>query len=114
MPVYLKHSEPTWDYTPSGDDATAGGVVLLGDDNDVIGIVVADTEEDKLGAVRVTGVFDFPTDLTDTDVGTSVYLASSGKITETDTDTYAGRCAGAPSGGRIWVAINFMNEAAGS
>jgi predicted RecA/RadA family phage recombinase len=113
MPVYYKHGhQEKWDYTP-GEDVTAETAVKLGEDDDVIGVIVADTLANTRGAVAVSGVYDFPTDLTAAEQGDAAYLASNGKITATTTDTYAGRVVKQGTG-RIWVSINMMWAPAGS
>ena len=45
------------DYTPSGADASAGDIVLIGTR---IGVVVRDTKDGKLGALAVSGVWEMP------------------------------------------------------
>ena len=113
MPAYYKHGhQEKWDYTP-GADKTAGAVEKLGTDEDVIGVVVADVKANKLGSIAVTGVYEFPTDLTEAVQGDAAYLASNGKITATDTDVYAGRVV-AQGSSVIWVSINKMFVPAGS
>jgi predicted RecA/RadA family phage recombinase len=115
MPVLYKHSEPVWDYTAGGSGATAGDVVLLGANDDVIGIVVADIEANGLGAVRVTGVYSLPTEETGMVQGDEAYWDADDEVITDDTsDVYAGRCAGRSAGGKVLVSINFMWPGVGS
>ena len=115
MPAIYKHGlQDKWDYTPTGEDATAGDVVLLGTDDDLISVVVSDTEEDELGAVAVSGVYQFVTAVTDFAQGDPAYLAGSGAITDDTSDTYAGRVVRQYSTTRVWVDINRGCAPAGS
>jgi predicted RecA/RadA family phage recombinase len=56
MPVYFIHEGSAIDYTPAVAK-TAGDVVLLGD---LLGIVRNDIPANRLGALAVEGVFEFP------------------------------------------------------
>jgi predicted RecA/RadA family phage recombinase len=99
-------------YTPDGADVTAGDVVVL--NSDVIGVVVADTEDGQLGALYVDGVFRFDTSATIT-VGENAYWnATSEEITDDNTDVYAGRVTEVVSTTQLDVKINFKPEASGS
>ena len=51
----FSHEGAQIDYTPGGA-VTAGDVVVQGD---LVGVAVTDIEASKLGALAVTGVFDF-------------------------------------------------------
>ena len=50
------HEGNSIDYTP-GSDTAAGAVVVQGD---LIGVAARDIKANKLGALAVAGVFDFP------------------------------------------------------
>ncbi|MBI1372476.1 MAG: DUF2190 family protein [Phycisphaera sp.] len=56
MTVQFIHDGDAIDYTPSADVA-AGDVVVQ---EDLIGVAKLDIPADTLGALHVTGVFDFP------------------------------------------------------
>jgi len=62
------HDGNTIDYTPAADVA-AGDVVVQ---QNLVGIAKLDIPADTLGALAVTGVFDFPCDPGDTDVPAGV------------------------------------------
>lgn len=101
------------DYTASADK-TAGEVVVLG--TDIISVIVADIDisDNTLGAAYIDGVFEFDTDDT-LAIGDNAYWnASSEKITDEDTDVYAGRVVKATASSKVRVAINFMPEKSGS
>lgn len=106
----FKHGAETWDYTPVAA-TSAGDVVLLGDNDDVLGVAVADIEAAQLGAVYVEGVFEFTTAVTDFSQGDAAYYNSSSEtITETATDKYAGRVVSQPTSTTVRVSINMSSE----
>lgn len=101
-----KGESGVWDYTPTSA-ATAGDVVLLGDNDDILGVVVADTEASQLGAIRTNGIFEFTTAVSDFSQGDACYYDSvNNVITEDVTDTYAGRVASQPTSTTVRVDIN--------
>jgi len=65
MSVVFVHDGNSIDYTP-GADVTAGDVVVQGD---LVGVAKLDIPAGALGALAVTGVFDFPKA---TGVGTAI------------------------------------------
>jgi predicted RecA/RadA family phage recombinase len=101
-----------WDLY-SASAVTAGDVVLLGVDSDVVGVVTADIAAGGTGAASVTGVFEFDTDATIAQ-GSACYVDASGDITATTSDTYAGRCAKATASSKVWVSLNMMAAPAAS
>lgn len=109
-----KYPQSVWDYTPDAD-VEAGDVVLLGTNEDMLGIVVADLDADELGAVRVDGIHQFDTAVTDFEQGDACYYNSGDdEITDDDSDTYAGRVTEQVSDTSVNVAINFGGLTAGS
>ncbi|MCL2119432.1 MAG: DUF2190 family protein [Planctomycetaceae bacterium] len=60
MEARFIHEGKAIDYTPTAD-MTAGTVVVLGDR---VGVSIVDTPAEVLGALQVTGVFDFEKDNT--------------------------------------------------
>lgn len=56
MSVVFVHDGNSIDYTPAAD-VTAGDVVVQ---NDLVGVAKLDIPANTLGALAVTGVFDFP------------------------------------------------------
>lgn len=56
MSVVFVHDGNSIDYTPTAD-VTAGDVVIQ---NDLVGVAKLDIPAGALGALAVTGVFDFP------------------------------------------------------
>ena len=93
-------------YTPD-EDVTAGDVVVQGG---MICVVVADIEEDQLGALRIDGVHTFPTSV-DFDVGDRAYLDETEVEATDDADDggnpYLGRVTEVGDG-TVDVRINFM------
>jgi len=89
MAIY-KQSSLIWNYTPSSD-VRGGDVVLLGPNSDIVAVVVSDIEGGKTGTVNVSGAVIF--DTSDSfDVGENAYYNStSGKITDDNSDIYAGK-----------------------
>jgi len=65
MSVFFVHDGNSIDYTPAADVA-AGDVIVQGD---LVGVAKLDIPADVLGALAVTGVFDFPKA---TGVGTAI------------------------------------------
>ena len=83
MTVIYKQRGDSIDYTPAANVA-AGDVVVL---NDLVGIAKLDIKAGELGALAVTGVFDFPIDTGSTlDVGITAYWNATGKFA-TDIET---------------------------
>ena len=77
MTVNYKQRGDSIDYIPSVDVA-AGDVVVL---NDLVGIAKLDIKAGELGALAVTGVFDFPIDLGSTlDVGITAYWDTTAEV----------------------------------
>ena len=113
MSATYKHSEPVWDYTPVAA-ATAGDVVLLGTSEDIVGVVVSDIAAGILGAVRVSGAFEFTTEDTLAQGDAAYYNETSGYITDDSTDTYAGRVVELVDSDTVRVAINFGELPLGS
>jgi predicted RecA/RadA family phage recombinase len=114
MATYKFGNTTNWDHTPVVAK-TAGDVVLLGTDSDVIGVIVADTAASALGAVSVSGVFQFTTADTFVQGEAAYYNVSGDVITDDATDTYAGRVAATvASGTTVLVDINSMFAPAGS
>ncbi len=101
------HKGESLDYAnKTAEKIAAGDVLVMGGR---IGIAGTDIEPEALGAVHVSGVFEFTKkDKTAMTVGTVVYLAADG-ITTTKTDnTPAGYVAAASpaESGSVWVKIN--------
>ena len=102
----FKYSDDVLPYTPVAA-ATAGDVVLLGVNEDLVGVVVADLAAGALGGIRVKGACEFATSETTMIQGDAAYYsAGGGEITATNTDTYAGRVAEYNTAGVITVALN--------
>jgi predicted RecA/RadA family phage recombinase len=70
MTKYIQTGDAV-DYTP-GADVSAGDVVVQGD---LVGIAKLDIKTGKLGALAVTGVFDFPKA-----TGTASAIAAGAKV----------------------------------
>ena len=74
----------TLDYTP-GAAAAEGAVVVQ---EDLIGVVVRDIAANELGAIRISGVMDFPkTAATDYTAGKPVYWDVADQEATEDSDT---------------------------
>ena len=102
-----------WDYTPDGAAVTAGDVVLLGTDSEIISVVVADTKDGELGAVQVAGLVDFDTSDTLVQGDAAYYNSVSDEMTDETTDTYAGRVEEMLTN-IVRVDINFGQTPSGS
>ena len=113
MSAEYKEDAKIIDYTPDAA-ALAGAVVIQG--TDIISVVVADLAADELGAVYIKGIFEFAcaSDSALAVGDNAFWNASSGLITATDTDVYAGRVTKAAASSLVRVSINFMPEKAGS
>jgi len=86
MSVTFVHEGNSIDYTPSADVA-AGEVVVQGD---LIGVAKTPIAADKLGALAVTGVFDFPKAAgggTAITAGTTVYWDEADEEAKADSET---------------------------
>lgn len=95
-----------WDYTP--DTAkTAGEVILLGSNSDLLGVVVADIEAGQLGALDTKNIWNFPTSIEDWEQGEAAYYDSvSGEMTRDVTDVYGGRVEKQVTSALVAVEIN--------
>jgi len=81
------------DYTPSAD-VSAGDVVVQ---NDLVGVAKLDIKANTLGALAVTGVFDFPKATgVDTGIaaGLQVYWDEADQEAKTDDETGANKFIG--------------------
>jgi len=81
------------DYTPDAD-VSAGDVVVQ---NDLVGVAKLDIKADALGALAVTGVFDFPKATgvdTGIDAGLQVYWDEADQEAKTDDETGANKLIG--------------------
>jgi len=87
------HDGNSIDYTP-GTDVSAGDVVVQ---QDLIGIAKLDIPADALGALAVTGVFDFPK-ATGADsgiaAGAAVYWDETDQLAKTDDESGANKYLG--------------------
>ena len=113
MAIHRHGYTENWDYLPGGTDATAGDVVLLGAEDDLVGVVVTDIAANYRGAVSVSGVFEFDTEDTMAQ-GDAAYVDSEGDITDDSTDTYAGRVARATASGKVLVSLNIGTKPSAS
>jgi len=83
----------TVDYTPDAD-VSAGDVVVQ---NDLVGVAKLDIKADVLGALAVTGVFDFPKATgvdTGIDAGLEVYWDEADQEAKTDDEAGANKLIG--------------------
>ena len=81
------------DYTPDGD-VSAGDVVVQ---NDLVGVAKLDIKADALGALAVTGVFDFPKATgvdSGIDAGLEVYWDEADQEAKTDDEAGANKLIG--------------------
>ena len=81
------------DYTPSAD-VSAGDVVVQ---NDLVGVAKLDIKANTLGALAVTGVFDFPKATgvdTGIDAGANVYWDEADQEAKTDDEAGANKLIG--------------------
>jgi predicted RecA/RadA family phage recombinase len=106
----FKYGADVWPYTPASAK-TAGDVVFLGVNSDLAGVVVTDLAASQLGAVRVSGAFEFPTDETGMIQGDAAYWDGTA-VTDDTSDDYLGRVSEYITAGVITVAINL--ESTGS
>ena len=89
MAKYIQTGDAV-DYTPSAD-VGAGDVVVQGD---LVGVAKLDIKTGKLGALAVSGVFDFPkTTGTGTAIatGTRVYWDATDGVAKADSETGANK-----------------------
>lgn len=87
------HNGDSIDYTPQAH-LTAGAVVVQGD---LIGVTKIDIPAEVLGALAVTGVFDFPKATTvgsAIPAGAKVYWDAANTLATTDDDSGANKYAG--------------------
>lgn len=91
---------------------SAGDIVVLA--SEIIGVVVADIEAGKLGALRVDGTFRFDTSDTMTVGESAYYNATADEITDDSTDVYAGRVVELIGTTQVDVKLVFPGEVAGS
>jgi len=93
--VRFIHDGNSIDYTPApGSDVAAGDVVIQGD---LVGVAKLDIAAGRLGALSVTGVFDFPKATTPGSAmpsGTKVYWDAANKLATTDADSGANKYIG--------------------
>lgn len=83
----------TIDYTP-GADVDAGAVVVQGE---LVGVAVRAIPANTLGALAVTGVFDFPKGIggtTTVDAGAAVYWDAGAGVATTDAASGANKAIG--------------------
>lgn len=81
------------DYTP-GADVSGGDVVVQGE---LVGVAKLDIQTGKLGALAVSGVFDFPKATgasTAITAGAKVYWDATNKVATADTDEGANKLIG--------------------
>ena len=93
MSVVFVHDGNSIDYTPSAD-VTAGDVVVQ---NDLVGVAKLDIPAGTLGALAVTGVFDFPKATgagSAIAVGESVYWDAAEQVAKTDSEAGANKLLG--------------------
>lgn len=87
------HEGKSIDYTPSSA-VTAGDVVVQGD---LVGVAKLDIAANALGALAVTGVFDFPK-AAGTDkgiaVGTTVYWKADPGVAQADSESSTNKLIG--------------------
>ena len=102
------------DYTPSAV-VTAGDVVVQGE---LVGVAKLDIPADRLGALAVTGVFDFPKAAVSITVGVNIYwdedgdpvggTAGSGAATTTATDNkLIGKATAAAASGDVTARVRM-------
>jgi len=93
--VRFIHDGNSIDYTPApGNDVAAGDVVIQGD---LVGIAKLDIAAGRLGALTVTGVFDFPKATGSGSAiasGTKVYWDATDKLVTSDADSGANKYVG--------------------
>lgn len=108
--VRFIHDGNSIDFTPLAD-VTAGDVVVQGD---LVGIAKIDIPVDKLGALAVTGVFDFPKALGSGSAipsGAKVYWDATDKLATTDANSgsnkYIGKTVRAAADADITVRVRL-------
>ena len=87
------HDGKSIDYTP-GADVTAGDVVVQ---EDLVGVAKLDIASGALGALAVTGVFDFPKTAGVGEAiaaGAKVYWDVADGVAKTDDESGANKCLG--------------------
>ena len=78
------------DYTP-GSTVTAGSVVVQGE---LVGVANLDIPAGRLGAITVTGVFDFPKGAEAVTAGANVYWDVADGVATTDADSGTNKLIG--------------------
>ena len=81
------------DYTPAAD-VKAGDVIVQGE---LVGVVKLDIQANKLGALHITGNFDFPKAVgagSAIAVGTPVYWDAAEKVAKADAEAGANKLIG--------------------
>lgn len=89
MAKYIQTGDAV-DYTPSAD-VNAGDVVVQGD---LVGVAKLDIKSGKLGALAVSGVFDFPKTAgagTAIAAGTTVHWDATDAVAKADSETGANK-----------------------
>lgn len=99
------------DYTP-GADVAAGAVVVQGE---LVGVANIDIKANRLGALAVTGVFDFPKTAgggTSIAIGANVYWAAGSQLATTSTgggtNKLIGKCVKAALDTDTLVRVRLM------
>ena len=90
MPASLVSRGNMVDYTPESD-VTAGSVVVQGE---LVGVANLDIPAGKLGALTVSGVFDFPKATGEITAGANVYWDAAEGEAGTDDDSGANKLIG--------------------
>jgi len=93
MAVRFVHDGASVDYTP-GADVAAGAVVVQGD---LVGVAKRAIEANRLGALAVTGVFDFPKatgESTAIAAGVKVYWDVAEAVAKADDESGANKYIG--------------------
>jgi predicted RecA/RadA family phage recombinase len=91
--VRFVHAGAAIDYTPAAD-VSAGDVVVQGE---LVGVAKLDIAADALGALAVTGVFDFPKTAGVGEaiaVGSKVYWDAGDSVAKTDDEAGANKYLG--------------------
>lgn len=95
MATFIQNGDAI-DYTPAEDKA-AGAVVAFGAG---VGVVKEPIKAGELGALALTGVYEFPKASGAIDFGAAVYLTTGGEITASATgNTAAGYAVAAAASG---------------
>jgi predicted RecA/RadA family phage recombinase len=93
MGAVFKHDGNAIDYTPTAD-VSSGDVVVRGE---LVGVAKLDIKTGELGALHVTGVFDFPKAAgagTAIAAGAKVYWDATAKVATPDDATGANKLVG--------------------